>query len=79
MLCRICCVEFIPLAGYDPNRFMVTYLSAQRDMEVWLAPLAGTRLLLPYRVSLLTPLGLGVLQATKFEALPAHSLATSLH
>jgi hypothetical protein len=65
----VCSVAFTPLAGYDPNRFLVTYLAAQHDMEIWLAPLAGTRLLAPYRISLPTPMGLGVLEATKFESL----------
>ena len=27
----------------------IKYLAAQRDMEVWLAPIAGTRVLVPYR------------------------------
>jgi hypothetical protein len=33
---------------------------------VSLAPIAGTRLMVPYRASLPTPIGLGVLQATQF-------------
>jgi len=34
---------------------------ALRDAEVWLAPISGTRVLVPFRVSIPTPLGLGVL------------------
>ena len=30
---------------------------------MWLAPIAGTRLMVPYRVSVTTPLGQGLLQA----------------
>jgi hypothetical protein len=37
-----------------------------RDAEVWLAPVASTRVLVPYRFSLPTPIGQGVLQATQF-------------
>jgi hypothetical protein len=37
-----------------------------RDMEVWLAPVTGTRVLVPFRISIPTPLGLGVLEATQF-------------
>ena len=40
-------------------------------MEVWLAPIAGTRVLVPYRISIPTPLGLGVLQATQFVSVVA--------
>ena len=35
-------------------------------MEVWLAPVGSTRVLVPYRLSVPTPVGLGVLQATQF-------------
>ena len=35
-------------------------------MEVWLAPVAGTRVLVPYRISIPTPIGVGVMQATQF-------------
>lgn len=62
----VCGVSFTPLAGYDPNRYAIRYLQAERDMEIWLAPLTGTRLMVPFRVSVPTPIGLGVLQATRF-------------
>jgi Protein of unknown function (DUF3108) len=75
----VCSVKFFPVAGYDPQHFLVTYLAAQPEMEVWLAPFAGSRLMVPYRLSVPTPLGLGVLQATKFEALPAGSLTTNVN
>jgi hypothetical protein len=66
----VCSLKFIPVAGHDPKRYLVTYLAAQHDIEVWLAPLAGSRLLVPYRVSMPTPIGVGVLQATRFVAHP---------
>jgi hypothetical protein len=62
----VCSVKFLPVAGHDPKRYLVTYLAAQRDIEIWLAPLTGTRFLVPYRVSMPTPIGPGILQATKF-------------
>lgn len=62
----VCALYFSPLAGYDIGRSGVRYLKAERDMEMWLAPIAGTRLMVPFRVSVPTPLGLGVLQATRF-------------
>jgi hypothetical protein len=62
----VCALYFTPLAGYIPNRPAIKYLVEQRDMEVWFAPVAGTRLLVPFRVSIPTPLGVGVLQATQF-------------
>jgi hypothetical protein len=62
----VCALQFSPLAGYDPGRSGIRYLRAQRNMEVWLAPLAGTRLMVPFRFAVPTPVGLGVLQATRF-------------
>jgi hypothetical protein len=62
----VCAVYFKPIAGYVPNRPAVKYLTEQRDMEVWLAPIAGTRFLVPFRVAVPTPLGTGALQATQF-------------
>ena len=75
----VCSVKFFPVAGYDPKHFLVTYLAAQPDMEVWLAPFVGSRLMVPYRLSVPTPFGLGVLQPTKFESIPAQSVTTKLN
>jgi hypothetical protein len=64
----VCAVQFVPLAGYVPERAAIKYLMAQKDMEIWLAPISGTRVVVPYRISLPTPLGQGVLEATQFVA-----------
>lgn len=75
----VCSVKFFPRAGYDPGHFLVTYLAAQPDMEVWLAPFSGSRLMVPYRLSVPTPFGLGVLQATKFVSTPEPSVTMKLN
>ena len=62
----VCSVYFIPVAGYIPHRSTIKYLASQRDMEVWLAPIGSTRVLVPYRISMPTPIGMGVMQATQF-------------
>jgi hypothetical protein len=66
----VCAVYFEPISGYIPSRAAIKYLTELRDAEVWLAPIAGTRVLVPFRFSLPTPIGLGVLQATQFVAAP---------
>jgi hypothetical protein len=66
----VCAVYFEPISGYVPDRPVIKYLVALRDAEVWLAPISGTRVLVPFRFSMPTPLGLGVLQATQFVAAP---------
>jgi hypothetical protein len=70
----VCTVYFEPISGYVPNRPVIRYLVELRDAEVWLAPISGTRVLVPFRFSMPTPLGMGVLQATQFVAVaqPAH-------
>jgi hypothetical protein len=64
----VCAVLYTPVAGHRPERPAIKYLIAQRDMEMWLAPITGTRVLVPFRFSVPTPFGLGVLQATYFVA-----------
>ena len=75
----VCGVQFMPLAGHVPERPAIKYLIAQRDMEMWLAPIAGTRVVVPYRLALQTPLGQGVLEATQFitVATPRSTPATA--
>jgi hypothetical protein len=73
----VCAIYFVPLAGYIPDRKAIKYLIAQRDMEVWLVPIAGTRFVVPYRLAIPTPLGLGVLEATKFVATPQPTRASA--
>jgi len=70
----VCTVYFEPISGYVPNRAVIRYLVELRDAEVWLAPISGTRVLVPFRFSMPTPLGMGVLQATQFVAVaqPGH-------
>jgi hypothetical protein len=68
----VCAIYFVPISGYIPDRAAIKYLAAQRNMEVWLAPIAGTRVLVPFKMSIPTPLGTGVLEAVQFvtTALP---------
>lgn len=66
----VCAVYFAPVAGHVPERPVIKYLVDLREAEVALAPIAGTRLMVPYRVSIPTPFGLGVLEATQFISVP---------
>lgn len=64
----VCGIYFTPVSGYVPDRAAIKYLAAQKAMEVWLVPIAGTRVLVPFKLSIPTPLGHGVLIATQFNA-----------
>ncbi|EFI53156.1 DUF3108 domain-containing protein [Afipia sp. 1NLS2] len=63
----VCSVSFKPLAGYVPSRAAIKYLVKRQDMDVALAPIAGTRVMVPVRVRIPTPIGLGMVQATEFN------------
>ena len=66
----VCAIYFAPLAGHVPTRATIKYLIDQRDMETWLVPIADTRVMVPIRVQVPTPLGLGVMEATAFNVMP---------
>jgi Protein of unknown function (DUF3108) len=63
----VCSASYVPIAGHRPGRYVIRYLQETRDMEIWLAPIAGTRVLIPYRVSIPTLFGNAILQAAQFE------------
>jgi hypothetical protein len=62
----VCSVYFSPVAGYIPSRSAIQYIAKERDIEVWLAPIDGTRVLVPFRAQTPTPIGEAVLRATQF-------------
>lgn len=72
----VCAVYFTPIAGFVPSRASIKYIAALRDMEVWLAPIAGTRVLVPFRAQGPTPIGPAVLEATQFVSVPSPSRAS---
>ena len=53
----VCAVYFTPIAGYIPDRPVIKYLAAQRHIEIAFAPVAGTRILVPFWMKIPTPLG----------------------
>jgi hypothetical protein len=73
----VCSAYFLPVAGYVPSRAAIKYLSKQRDMEVWLAPIAGTRVLVPYRAQGPTPIGQAILEASEFISVPLATRASA--
>ena len=69
----VCAVKYRPVSGHRPSRPAIQYLMEARDIEVALAPIADTRILIPYRVSIPTVLGTAVLEATHFVASSEHA------
>jgi hypothetical protein len=73
----VCATYFVPVAGYIPSRAAIKYMTQQRDIEVWLAPIAGTRVLVPYRMQGPTPIGQAVLEALEFISVPVPARASA--
>jgi hypothetical protein len=67
----VCAVAFQPIAGHRTSSALVKYLSEGREIEIWLAPIAGTDYLAPFRLVVVNLLGNLVLQADQFTAAKA--------
>jgi hypothetical protein len=67
----VCSVRYEPIAGHRPSTPLVKYLSEGGEMEMALAPVGGTRLLMPFRVSVVSALANLVIEANRFEATAA--------
>lgn len=63
----VCSARYKPVAGHRPSRYTVKYMVSNKDMWAWLVPIAGTRMMAPFKVSVGTLLGTATLQATSFE------------
>ncbi len=63
----VCSVRYQPVAGHRPTRYTVKYMAENKDIYVWLVPIAGTRLMAPFRVSVATMIGTALLEATSLE------------
>jgi hypothetical protein len=63
----VCSLSYRPIAGHRVSAPLVKFLSESREIEIALAPLAGTRLLAPYRLVVANLLANLVFQANRFE------------
>ncbi len=61
----VCNARYRAIAGHRPAQTQA--MEANRDMQVWLAPIGGTRALLPARISIRTPVGIALIEPTKLE------------
>lgn len=62
----VCAVKYVPLGGYEPEKAATRFLRDSDDMEMWFAPIAGTRFLAMYRITIPTMIGSAVLEASRF-------------
>ncbi len=69
----VCAVAFRPIAGHRRDSALLKYLMDGREIELAFAPIAGTRLLAPFRLSIASLLGNLVIEATDFTATTAQA------
>jgi hypothetical protein len=63
----VCRARYVPIAGHRTDAETTQQMADNREMFVWLAPIAGTRVLAPIKASLASPMGNFTVQATRFE------------
>lgn len=61
----VCRARYRAIAGHRPALENVKQLEASRDLEVWLAPVSGTRILVPWKIAAATPSGRVLIVATQ--------------
>jgi hypothetical protein len=67
-LAAVCGVKFVPISGFRPGDRGINYMSSHADeIEVWLVPLPGTVMYLPYRISVPTAFGSGSAEMLSFQ------------
>jgi Protein of unknown function (DUF3108) len=67
----VCSVSYEPIAGHRANIPLLRYLSEGREIEIALAPIAGTRLLAPFRLSVVSTLADLMIEAHQFKTIMA--------
>jgi Protein of unknown function (DUF3108) len=63
----VCAARYVPISGHSRDRPATKFMADNKDLEVWLAPIASDHLLIPFRVSVRTMIGTTVVEAQEFR------------
>ncbi len=66
----ICQARYVPIAGHRALRPSTKFMAENRDIDTWLAPVAGTNMMVPVRISVKTMIGTAVIEASSFKVDP---------
>jgi Protein of unknown function (DUF3108) len=66
----VCGVRYTPLAGHRPERKATKFMTDNKKIEVWLAPVERAHALVPYYISVATQIGTATLTAEEFQLQP---------
>ena len=61
----VCRLRYIPVAGHKKNHRNVKEMAANKNMEIWLAPMGGVSVFTPIKISVSTKYG-------RFSAIPEY-------
>ncbi|MYZ50115.1 DUF3108 domain-containing protein [Propylenella binzhouense] len=67
---QVCAMRYVPIAGHRKNRRTIKELAENRDLEIWLAPLASVPVAVPVRLRVGTNFGPLVFRLERFRADP---------
>jgi Protein of unknown function (DUF3108) len=70
----VCKARYAPVAGHRPIP-ATDYMRANRDMSVWLVPVAGSRALVPWRIQVQSQVGNVVIEAQTMRGLEIDATA----
>jgi hypothetical protein len=62
----VCNARYAPISGHR-ERPATQFMRDNRDIALWLAPIEGTRILVPVRISLRTMVGVAVVELTRWS------------
>jgi Protein of unknown function (DUF3108) len=63
----VCAARYVPISGHSRDRPATKFMADNKDLEVWLAPIASDHVLIPFRVSARTMIGTTVIEAQEFR------------
>jgi Protein of unknown function (DUF3108) len=66
----VCTARYVPVAGHRPDRRAIKFMTENRNIDTWLAPVNGGKALMPYRISVRTTVGTSVIEARRFQSAP---------
>ena len=58
----VCQARYRPISGHSAGKKEVEYFANETGIELWLAPAGDTGMMVPYRITVPTPIGQGVVQ-----------------
>ena len=71
----VCAARYVPIAGHRPDRKATKFMTDNKQLEVWLAPVEKAHVAVPFRISVLSQIGTVVIEAQDFVVEPSGQAA----